>query len=158
MKILIMLCMFVLLNGCGWMNKAPTQSPTNNSNQNQTPNQNGNQSTGKTSTMKDMMSYFDEKKLEYSDAKDLEVMDVNAHEGKSFMYGGKPVYLYRMNIQDEKNKSWMKEIQNTGKVKISQNGQEQSYDALVNGEYLLVSETGTDLKDLSEMFKKYEMK
>ncbi len=86
----------------------------------------------------------------------MEVVDINAHEGKAFEYQGNPVYLYRMNMQDEKISSWMKEIKNSGKVTINQNGTDESYDALINGEYLMVTKQGTDLNKLSEAFKKYE--
>ena len=50
----------------------------------------------------------------------------------------------------------MKEIKNSGKVTINQNGTDESYDALINGEYLMVTKQGTDLNKLSEAFKKYE--
>ena len=52
----------------------------------------------------------------------------------------------------------MDEIKNTGKVTINQNGTDESYDALINGEYLMVTKQGTDLNKLSEVFKKYEIK
>ena len=63
-----------------------------------------------------------------------------------------------MNMQDEKISGWMDEIKNTGKVTINQNGTDESYDALINGEYLMVTKQGTDLNKLSEVFKKYEIK
>ncbi len=72
--------------------------------------------------MKDLFTYFDEQGLEYANSKDMEVVDINAHEGKAFEYQGNPVYLYRMNMQDEKISGWMDEIKNTGKVTINQNG------------------------------------
>lgn len=163
MKLSIMLCMMLLLCGCAWRNQPNNQTPSGNPNPNQNMTPNGNQnggqsSTAKTSRMSDLMKYFDEQNLVYAEAKDLEVMDVNAHEGKTFKFDGKPVYLYRMNLNDSKNQTWMNEIKNTGKVRISQNGKEGEYDALVNGEYLLISESGMDLKHLSDLFKNYVVK
>ena len=61
-------------------------------------------------------------------------------------------------MSDSNVKSWMEEIKNTGKVTINQNGKEDTYDAIVNGDYMLVTKSGTDLNNLSEMFKKYGMK
>ena len=146
MKLLYIVCLSVLLSGCGWFNQdEPVQEnpPANEA---------------KTNEMKDLFTYFDEQGLEYANSKDMEVVDINAHEGKAFEYQGNPVYLYRMNMQDEKIFGWMDEIKNTGKVTINQNGTDESYDALINGEYLMVTKQGTDLNKLSEVFKKYEIK
>lgn len=161
MKKLFVLSMLLLLSGCGWMNgnnnnnQTPNNQQTPNNNQ-QTPNGNG--QTAKTSSIKDLMGYFDEKGLQYSNMSDLDVVEINAHEGKKFEYEGIPVYLYRMNMQDQQIQSWMKDIKDTGKVTISLDGEQKSYDAIINGDYLLVSETGKDLKDLSQHFKNYTMK
>lgn len=155
MKYTKILCLLFLLTGCGWMNNDSNENTTN---QPPTNNNQNNTSPQKTSSLKDVMTYFDENKVEYSNMKDLDVVGMKAHEGKSFDFGGNEVYLYRMNMKDETINSWLNEIKNTGKVTINQNGQEGSYDALVNGEYLLVSKTGTDLKELSDLFKNYKMK
>ena len=145
MKLLYILCLSMLLSGCSWFGQNEVTQEDLSANQ-----------PVKTSEMKDMFSYFDQQGLEYDNAKDMEVVDINAHEGKAFEYQGNPVYLYRMNMQDEKISSWMKEIKNSGKVTINQNGTDESYDALINGEYLMVTKQGTDLNKLSEAFKKYE--
>lgn len=136
----------LLLCGCGWMNKETpkTETPTT--------------TETKTSEMKDLFSYFDEKGVVLENAQDMEVVDMNAHEGKTFKYEGNDVYLYRMNLKDETVKKWMDEISSTGKVTINQEGQDGSYDAVINGEYLMVTPSGNDLKTLSEVFKKYEIK
>ena len=158
MKILYSLVLTLLLSGCGWFG-GNNQTPNNNQNgnMNNTPTA-PEQNTTKTSEMKDLFTYFDEQKISYSNAKDVDVVDMNAHEGKMFEYEGKPVYVYRMNMKANNMQTWMNEIKNTGKVTINQNGKEASYDALMNGEYLMVSESGTDLKDLKDAFNKYEVK
>ena len=147
MKLIYILCLSVLLSGCGWLNKnQPTQeNPSSNEEM-------------KTCEMKDLFAYFDEQGIMYENSKDLDVVDINAHEGKMFEYQGNPVYLYRMNMNDEKISSWMDEIKNTGKVTIHQDNKDESYDAMINGEYLMAAKSGTDLNTLSEMFKKYEIK
>ena len=162
MKILYILALTLLLGGCGWF----TGNNQGMNDNNQVPN--GNTQTSpptapendmqKTSTMKDLFTYFDDQKITYSNAKDVDVVDMNAHEGKMFEYEGNPVYIYRMNMKDSNMKNWMDEIKNTGKVTIKQDGKEASYDASINGEYLLVSESGTDLNKLKDAFNKYEVK
>ena len=82
MKYLSILCLTMLLGGCGWMNRNSNENGTPNNNNG---NNNGNttpQETVKTSTMKDLFTYFDEQGLTYANAKDIDVVDVNAHEGK----------------------------------------------------------------------------
>lgn len=150
MKILYILCLSILLQGCGWFGNNDTNMPNDTAT--------NNQDTIKTSEMKDLFTYFDEQKITYSNAKDIDVVDINAYEGKMFEYEGKPVYVYRMNRNDKNIQSWMDEIKNTGKVTINQNGKEATYDALINGEYMMVSEAGQDLNQLSESFNKYEIK
>ncbi len=152
MKTLILLCLFVILSGCGWMNNNQKQDGNMND------NQNGQQETVKTSQMKDLFAYFDEQGITYSNAQDLKTMNINAHEGKMFEYEGNPVYIYRMNMSDANMKSWMDEIKNTGKVTINQDGKDDNYDAIINGEYLLVTKSNTNLNKLSEMFKNYQIK
>ncbi|MGN1343278.1 MAG: hypothetical protein ACI4U3_01775 [Traorella sp.] len=156
MKYLAILCLSFLLSGCGWFNRNTNTDGTS-------PNNNvGNNTNGQnnipTSSMNDLFTYFNESGLSIANAKDIDVVDINAHEGKMFEYENNPVYIYRMKINDEKIKTWMDEIKNTGKVTINQNGKDETYDALINGEYMMVSKSGTNLNKLSEMFKKYEVK
>ena len=159
MKIIAVLLLSLVLGGCGLMNRNDvndgTTKPNNQTNDqnNQQPNNQMNQTQ-----LKDVFTYFDEQKLEYANAKDIDVTGINAYEGKMFEYQNNPVYIYRMKTSDSNVKSWMEEIKNTGKVTINQNGKEDTYDAIVNNDYMLVSKSGTDLNKLSEMFKKYGMK
>lgn len=156
MKTLLILCLSLLLGGCGWFgNNQNGNGQNGNTNQAIQPEE---QNTVKKSEMKDLFNYFDEQKIPYTDAKDIDVVDVNAHEGKTFKYEGKNVYVYRMNMQDEKINKWMDEVTKTGKVTINQDGKEATYDAIINNEYMLVSESGVDLNKLSESFRKFEMK
>ena len=160
MKIIAVLFLSLFLGGCGLMNRNDvndgTTKPNNQTNdQNNQPN---NQQSNNQTQLKDVFTYFDEQKLEYANAKDIDVTGINAYEGKMFEYQKNPVYIYRMKMTDSNVKSWMEEIKNTGKVTINQNGKEDTYDAIVNGDYMLVSKSGTDINKLSEMFKKYGMK
>lgn len=170
MKYITILLLSLFLGGCGFMNRNDvndgTTKPDNNTQipngqNNQTPNGQSNNSSDNqvtSSELKDVFTYFDEQKLEYANAKDVDVTGINAYEGKMFEYQNNPVYIYRMKTTDSNVKSWMEEIKNTGKVTINQNGKEDVYDAIVNNDYMLVSKSGTDLNKLSEMFKKYGMK
>lgn len=162
MKILYILVLTFVLSGCGWFGgnnqgmNDNTQTPSGNTQTN--PPTAPEEDMQKTSKMKDLFTYFDNQKISYSNAKDIDVVDMNAHEGKMFEYEGKPVYIYRMNMKDSNMKNWMDEIKNTGKVTIKQDNKEATYDASINGEYILVSESGSDLKQLKEAFDKYEVK
>lgn len=168
MKILYILALTLILGGCGWFGGNDQGMNGNNQTPNGNQTQNGNNQTNpptapendmqKTSTMKDLFTYFDDQKISYSNAKDVDVVDMNAHEGKMFEYEGNPVYIYRMNMKDSNMEKWMNEIKNTGKVTIKQDGKEASYDASINGEYVLVSKSGTDLNKLKDAFNKYEVK
>ena len=161
-KTISILFLALMLSGCGWFggnnsnngSQTPNSGTTTPNNGTTTPQQD----TTQTNKMSDLFTYFDEQGLTYSNAKDVDVVDMNAHEGKMFEYENNPVYVYRMKTTDSKIKSWMDEIKNTGKVTINQEGKEMTYDAIVNGDYILVSKSGTDLKDLSTMFKNYEIK
>lgn len=161
MKLITVLFLSLFLGGCGLMNRNDvndgTTKPNNQTNDQQPNNQTNNQQNNQTQ-LKDVFTYFDEQKLEYANAKDIDVTGINAYEGKMFEYQNNPVYIYRMKMSDSNVKSWMEEIKNTGKVTINQNGKEDTYDAIVNGDYMLVTKSGTDLNNLSEMFKKYGMK
>lgn len=156
MKILYALALTLILGGCGWF--GGNNQGTNDNNQNGNTSQPTTNDTVKTSEMKDLFTHFDEQKITYSNAKDVDVVDMNAHEGKMFDYEGNKVYIYRMNMNDSNMNNWMNEIKNTGKVTINQDGKEATYDALINGEYILVSESGTDLNQLKDAFNKYEVK
>lgn len=166
MKYIAILFLSLFLGGCGFMNRDDVNDGTTKpDNQTEQPNQPGNQAPNDQSNnqttkneLKDVFTYFDEQKLEYANAKDVDVTGLNAYEGKMFEYQNNPVYIYRMKTTDSNVKSWMEEIKNTGKVTINQNGKEDVYDAIVNNDYMLVTKSGTDLNKLSEMFKKYGMK
>jgi hypothetical protein len=177
MKYLTMICLTILLGGCGWFggntqnggssnnggnmpNGNNSNLPDGNSNGNNNGSQSGNnqQEPVKTSTMNDLFGYFNDQGLTIANAKDISVVDMNAHEGRMFEYENNPVYVYRMNLQDSNIKSWMEEAKNTGKVTINQDGKEETYDAMINGEYMMVTKSGTNLNKLSEAFKKYEIK
>ena len=161
MKYISILFLFLFLYGCGFMNRNDVNDGTTKpNNQTEQPNQPGNQQPNNQAQtqLKDVFTYFDEQNLDYANAKDIDVTGLNAHEGKMFEYQNNPVYIYRMKMDDSNVKSWMEEIKNTGKVTINQNGKEDTYDAIVNNDYMLVTKSGTDLNKLSEMFKKYGMK
>ena len=158
MKYISILFLFLFLNGCGFMNRNDVNDGTTKPN-NQTNEPNNQQPNNQVQTqLKDVFTYFDEQNLDYANAKDIDVTGLNAYEGKVFEYQNNPVYIYRMKMSDGNVKSWMEEIKNTGKVTINQNGKEDTYDAIVNNDYMLVTKSGTDLNKLSEMFKKYGMK
>lgn len=107
-------------------------------------------------TIDNMMDWMKGKGVSYTDMEKIDQMDFAAHEGRSFMYEGNMVYLYRINNEDEKMQQLMKDAKDKKSVKVNVDGEEKEYGAMVNGDYLLIHEKGLEMNHLSETFPSYD--
>lgn len=103
-----------------------------------------------------IMTYFKDQGIAYENMQSIEDMEFAAYEGRSFMMGGKNVYLYRVKTDDSNMKKVLKEAKDKGKVKVRINNKEEEYGAQVNGSYLLLFDTNADTADLQKQFPKYQ--
>lgn len=164
-KILSLSLSALLLSGCSWFNG--NKDMVNNN-----PNTNGNNSNGnkpmtngnntnnssKKGMINDVMDYFEKEGIRAENMSEIDQFDFAAHEGRMFEVNGETVYLYRLNTEDAKMKTWMDEIQKNKKVSVNQNGMDEEYSALINNDYLLVYKMGADIAPLDETFTGYKMK
>ena len=147
------------LTGCSWFGGDENNDPKTEDNMNGTDSDmNGNDSTNKTSTIQDMMNSFDTAGITYDNMTEIENMDFAAHEGRMFDLNGERVYLYRMNMEDEKMSDMMKKANDEGVVTINNNGVDEEYSALVNNDYMMVYRKGAMISPLDTTFNGYTMK
>lgn len=154
LAVLSMAALF-LLGGCSMGKDEDTNTPNNLSKANETKtNQPQNQNTG-SDTMDRMIAYLNQQGVTMDQMKSLDQMDFAAHEGRSFSYQGNTGYLYRLKSEDESMKALLESAQKNGTVKVNRDGQEQNYNAAVNGDYLFVYDPNVDMKGFIDIFSGY---
>lgn len=151
MKIMSAVLCGVLLCGCS-MNEDSSDGTTNQSNTEKPtpPVDEGN------TNMDDMMTYLKDNGIEYSDMASIDQMDFAAHEGRSFMTNGATAYMYRLDSNDASMSELLKQATESGTITTNQNGEQKQYNASVNGNYLLVYDTTTDMTNFTKAFAAYK--
>lgn len=109
-------------------------------------------------TVDDVMNYFKEKGVAYSNDKTLDNMAFAAKEGKSFMVDNQNVYVYRVDMADENMKTLINQASSHNSIMASQDGVEKQYGATVNGDYLMVYDQDAKIDDVIKQFKGYKYK
>ena len=108
-------------------------------------------------TISDFKNYLDENKIAYSDMKEVEAVDFAAKEGAMFTYEDQPIYLYRLNEDDETMQALLKEAKEKEKVTVNIEGEKKEMQASVNGAYLMLYEDQETVYDLRNAFSKFNM-
>lgn len=154
----------VMLCGCGMMNdNNKTNGTANASNTNPPQTSRSNDMGDKVKqgvdnvedSIDNMMSYLTGKGLQMDDVTPIEQMDFAAHEGRSFTINGSTGYLYRLKSDDENMKKLLQSAKEKGTVKVNINGEEQEYNASVNGDYLFVYKKDADMNQFNSLMKDY---
>ena len=102
-----------------------------------------------------VMSFFNNKKVELENMQPIKNMEFAAYEGKSFEVNGKTAYLYRVKSNDENMKKVLKEAREKGKVRVNIKNKEMEYGAKVNGNFLLLYDPNADMNDVLTTFDGY---
>lgn len=106
-------------------------------------------------SMDNMMNYLNEQGIRVDDMEPIDQMDFAAYEGKSFTYNGSTAYLYRLKSDDENMRALLDSAKENGTVKVSMDGNEQMYNASVNGDYLFVYDPETQMGDFIKALGNY---
>lgn len=176
MKKLLLICgVCLMLSGCGWTNRrngnnnGSTNNGMNGSNNNgmngsnsngmnQGTNNQGKNDEQRKGNMQDLVNEFKSKGIQFENEQTLNSFDFAAHEGRSLSLNGETVYLYRLNMNDEKMKEWAKTVKEKNMVTVNQNGKDEEYSAVMNNDYLLVYRKNANVSPLDEVFRNYAWK
>lgn len=150
-KTILGLVMILLLSGCGMWNRSGNNKGTAKN----LPAENERYPKESAYTNADMMNYLRENGVTYTGDEKINSMDFSAHEGTSFMMNDSKVFLYRLKGNEEQMGNLLKDAKMKKKVKVKENGQEKEYGAMVNGDYLLIYDEKADMKELKNMFSKF---
>lgn len=74
-----------------------------------------------------------------------------------FTYEDQPIYLYRLNEDDETMQALLKEAKEKEKVTVNIEGEKKEMQASVNGAYLMLYEDQETIYDLRNAFSKFNM-
>lgn len=106
-------------------------------------------------TMDDLMDHFEEQKVEFDDLKDVEKTSFPYHDGKSFMIDDTYAYLYHLDLSDQSMNDLLQKAKQDGMLEISINDEMKTYQAIVNGEFLLLYDQKADAQQIADVFKTY---
>ncbi len=151
------LCL-MLMGACG-MNNENGNNANANSQKNDNSSGSSMQDMGNavSSTIDDMMKYFKEMGLEFSEMTNIENMDFAAHEGRMLVNNGQKAYLYRLNNQDPAMQKLMEQVRDKGMADVKIDNEQKQYSAMVNGDYLLLYDQGANLSNLTSIFPNFKM-
>ncbi len=144
-----------MISGCSMGKDEDTNTPNPQSKANQTETNPPQNQSSASDTMDRMIAYLNEQGVTMDQMRSLDQMDFAAHEGRSFTYQGNTGYLYRLKSEDESMKALLESAQKNGTVKVNHDGQEQNYNAAVNGDYLFVYDPNVDMNDFISIFTGY---
>lgn len=91
---------------------------------------------------KDYIDYLSSK-YALVNASSIENLDANALEGYTFGLNNENYYLVRFDPSNEQATRWLSELNSTGQIEADVGGLTRTMYGLVNGNYALLSETGT---------------
>ena len=151
------LCL-MLMGACGTNNSNSGNTDSNNSPNNPSSGSSM-QSIGNavSSTIDDMMNYFKEKGLAFNAMTNIENMDFAAHEGRMLVNNGQKAYLYRLNSQDPAMQKLIAQVRDKGMADVKLDNEQKQYSAMVNGDYLLLYDQGTNMSNLTNIFSNFKV-
>lgn len=151
------LCL-MLMGACG-ANDSTNNNMGSNSQKNTSSSESSIQSIGSTvsSTIDDVMNYFKEKGLAFSSMMNIENMDFAAHEGRVLVNNGQKAYLYRLNSQEPAMQKLIAQVREKGIADVKLDNEQKQYSAMVNGDYLLLYDQGTNMSNLTNIFSNFKM-
>lgn len=104
-----------------------------------------------------MMDHFKTNEVNYNDEEKLDNFDFAATEGRRFKYQDQDVYVYRMDMKDEKVNEFIQSVKDDNRIQASLNDKTMEYGASVNGNYLLVYDKNLKENDaLLKTFNSYK--
>lgn len=109
-----------------------------------------------TESISNIFTHFDDNNIEYTEKEKIENMDFAAEEGYSFRFDNEYVYLYRLDDTDSMMQQVLDEANNRGILTATQNGVDQDYKALVNGNYIMIYNQDATIEDLETKFNEYK--
>lgn len=109
-----------------------------------------------TSTVSDVIEYFDNQGIKYSNMKNHMPEDLPFKDGRMFDVNGKKVYMYDVDSKDTTMNDLLTKAKNDGSVKVKVDGVEKSYMAAVNGTKMMIYETEEGIKDVIDSFMNFK--
>lgn len=168
MKILKLCCCLIAaaaLVGCSMFKGGTTSSQQSSSssqssmNSSETSSQDSSSSSETAmTTVQDYLDYLGENNYTFENVQSAQIDDFNAVEGSTFMHNGSTLYLYRFDLADERMQEYLQNASDTGKMKVSRDGEEIEMNALVNGYYALLYPDDYEIGDLKDVFGGYDTK
>lgn len=152
-KIFITLMSLCLCTGCscspGGSQPSNTSTPTASSEPSPSPS-----SETLMGQTQDYIEYLSDK---YSlvNTKMIENLDTNAIEGYTFGLNNENYYLVRFDPANEQATRWLSELNSTGQIETDIDGLTRTMYGLVNGNYALLSETGTWADGFQEYYNAF---
>lgn len=110
-----------------------------------------------THNLEDMLQDFKNQGIVLDSFENIEHTGLNAHEAKVIELNDTKAYLYRLNTSDQQMQQLIDHVKQTGSADVMIQDEKKQYEAVVNGDVLLLYEKDSNLKELRNVFEKYQL-
>ncbi len=149
-KILLLFCV-VCLSGCSMFMREEENQDT------QVEETEKEEVVDSNDSLENMFVHFDAQQIPYAEKTIIEEINFAAKEGYSFMYENEYIYLYHLDPSDEAMQQVLQEAESDGTLSAEQNGELKNYNALVNGNFIMMYDGETQFESLEKSFTQYKM-
>ncbi|MEG0313881.1 MAG: hypothetical protein RR646_01310 [Erysipelotrichaceae bacterium] len=105
--------------------------------------------------MNTLIEHLENVGINIDDKIDVKPMNIGALEGIRISVNENYVYLYQLDLTDQRTIKLIEEAKSTNFVKVSINDSIFSYHSIVNGSYLMLYESNDSLEDIIREFSKF---
>lgn len=155
-KMILVMMLSVMLFGCSLntSNESEPSKPSDTMDNIVEDVEQGSEDVGH--ALEDMLNDFKNQGVTLDHQEKIEHTGLNAYEAYHIQSNGHPAYLYRLNTSDAQMQKLIDHVKQTGTAEVMIEDEKKQYEAVVNGNALLLYDQNSDMKQLRKAFEAFK--